>query len=100
MDGLASTRPVYNRWLPYWAVYQADLQQTLRSWVYRVWVAVAVLAVVGFLLYRCGIAHEAGIVQPASALVAQLLRWTPIASVTLIVALPAGCLSSAGRTPA
>src|SRR5262249_53469637 len=59
-----------------------------------VWVAVAVLAVVGFLLYRCGIAHEAGIVQPASALVAQLLRWTAIASVTLIVALTAGRISS------
>ena len=27
-----------NRWLPYWAVFQADVRQTLRSWVYRVWV--------------------------------------------------------------
>jgi len=95
MDGLASTRrPVYNRWLPYWAVYQADVQQTLRSWVYRVWVAVALLAIVGFLLYRCGVAHEAGIVQPASAIMSQLLRWTVLGSVTLIVALTAGCISS------
>ena len=45
MDATASTRPVYNRWLPYWAVYQADVQQTLRSWVYRVWVVVSVMAV-------------------------------------------------------
>jgi hypothetical protein len=94
MDGLASTRPTYNRWLPYWAVYQADVRQTLHSWVYRVWVAVAVLAVVGFLLYRCGVAHEAGIVQPASAIMSQLLRWTVLGSVTLIVALTAGCISS------
>src|SRR5689334_21525972 len=94
MDGLATTRPVYNRWLPYWAVFQADVHQTLRSWVYRVWVGVAGLALVGFLLYRCGIAHEVGIVQPASKLVADLLRWTALGSVTLIVALTAGCISS------
>lgn len=94
MDGLASTRPAYNRWLPYWAVFQADVNQTLRSWVYRVWVTISVLAVVGFLLYRCGIAHETGIVQPASKLVAELLRWTALGSVTLIVALTAGCISS------
>jgi hypothetical protein len=94
MDGLASTRPAYNRWLPYWAVFQADVAQTLHSWVYRVWVAVSVLAVVGFLLYRCGLAHEAGIVQPASKLVAELIRWTALGSVTLIVALTAGCISS------
>ena len=30
MDGLAATRPTYNRWLPYWAVYQADVNQTQR----------------------------------------------------------------------
>jgi ABC-2 type transport system permease protein len=94
VDGLASARPQYNRWLPYWAVYQADFHQTLRSWVYRVWVAVSVLAVVGFLLYRCGIAHETGIIQPASKLVGELLRWTALGSVTLIVALTAGCISS------
>ena len=94
MDGLAPNRPQYNRWLPYWAVYQADVHQTLRSWVYRVWVAVSVLAVVGFLLYRCGLTHEAGIVQPASKLVGELLRWTALGSVTLIVALTAGCISS------
>ena len=71
MDAVPASRPVtINRWLPYWAVFQADMHQTLRSWVYRVWVLVSVLAAVGYLLYRCGLAHEAGIVQPASKLIA------------------------------
>jgi hypothetical protein len=101
MEGLATpARPQYNRWLPYWAVFQADMHQTLRSWVYRVWVLVSVLAAVGFLLYRCGLAHEAGIVQPASKLIADLLRWTTLGSVTLIVALTAGSISSERGTMA
>jgi ABC-type transport system involved in multi-copper enzyme maturation permease subunit len=101
MEGLATTgRPVYNRWLPYWAVYQADTHQILRSWVYRVWVLVSLLAAVGYLLYRCGLAHEAGIVQPASKLIADLLRWTTLGSVTLIVVLTAGTISSERGTMA
>ena len=101
MEGLATPgRPVYNRWLPYWAVFQADMHQTLRSWVYRVWVLVSVLAAVGYLLYRCGLADEAGIVQPASKLIADLLRWTTLGSVTLIVVLTAGSISSERGTMA
>ena len=101
MEGLvAPRRPVYNRWLPYWAVFQADMHQTLRSWVYRVWVLVSVLAAVGYLVYRCGLAHEAGIAQPASKLVADLLRWTTLGSVTLIVVLTAGSISAERGTMA
>jgi ABC-type transport system involved in multi-copper enzyme maturation permease subunit len=101
MEGLATgARPRYNRLLPYWAVFQADMHQTLRSWVYRVWVLVSVLAAVGYLLYRCGLAHEAGIVQPASKLIADLLRWTTIGSVTLIVVLTAGSISGERGTMA
>src|ERR1700722_7071455 len=94
-------RPVpINRWLPYWAVLQADVHQTLRSWVYRVWVLVSVLAAVGYLLYRFGLSHEAGIVQPASKLIADLLRWTLLGSTTLIVVLTAGSISSERGTMA
>jgi ABC-type transport system involved in multi-copper enzyme maturation permease subunit len=101
MEGLATpSRLVYNRWLPYWAVFQADMHQTLRSWVYRVWVLVSVLAAVGYLIYRCGLAHEAGLVQPASKLIADLLRWTTLGSVTLIVVLTAGSISSERGTMA
>jgi ABC-type transport system involved in multi-copper enzyme maturation permease subunit len=82
------------RWLPYWAVFQADFRQTLQSWVYRFWVLLSVLAAVGYLLYRFGISHEAGIVQPASKLISDLLRWSVLGSVALIIALTGGSISS------
>ena len=84
----------YNPLLPYWAVFQADLRQTLRSWVYRCWVLVWVVAAVGYLLYCFGVHHEAGIVQQASAVISDLLRWTVLGSVTLIVVLTGGSISS------
>jgi ABC-type transport system involved in multi-copper enzyme maturation permease subunit len=98
---LEKKKPVtFNRWLPYWAVFQADVQQTVHSWVYRIWVLVSVLAAVGYLLYRFGLSHEAGIVQPASKLIAELLRWTLLGSITLIVVLTAGSISSERGTMA
>jgi hypothetical protein len=91
----AAKKPVtFNRWLPYWAVFQADVHQALRSWVYRVWVLACVLATVGYLLYRYALAHEAGIVQHASVLISDLLRWTVVGSAALIVVLTAGSISS------
>jgi hypothetical protein len=83
-----------NRWLPYWAVFQSDVRQTLRSWIYRTWILVSVLSAVGYLLYRVGIDREAGIVQHASILISDLLRWCVFGSVTLIIILTAGCISS------
>jgi ABC-2 type transport system permease protein len=41
----------FNRFLPYWAVLQTDLRQTLRSWVYRLWVLTTVVAAGGSILY-------------------------------------------------
>ncbi len=96
----APARVKIKRWLPYWAVFQADVSQTLRSWVYRTWVLVSVLVTVGYLLYRRGVAHEAGIVQPASLLISDLLRWTVLGSVTLIIVLTAGSISSERGTMA
>ena len=89
-----------NRWLPYWAVFQADVHQTLRSWVYRTWVLMSLLAAVGYLLYRVGAYREAGIIQPASVLISDLLRWTVLGSVTLIIVLTVGCISSERGTMA
>src|SRR5262245_13469659 len=95
MDAPAAAKPPkINRWLPYWAVFRADLHQTLTSWVYRVWVLVSVLAAVGYLLYRVGIQREAGIVQHASTLLSDLLRWTLFGSITLLIVLTAGSISS------
>lgn len=94
MDTPAAAKPAkFNRVLPYWAVLQADVQQTLSSWIYRCWVLASVAAAVGYLLYRVGVYREAGIVQHGSDLISDLLRWTVLASPTLIVVLTAGCIS-------
>jgi hypothetical protein len=82
--------PKYIRLLPYWAVLQTDLRQTLRGWVWRTWVLATVLAAVGYLLYRLGVYREAGIVQRASLLVGDLLRWSLLASGLLVVVLTVG----------
>lgn len=88
------------RWLPYWAVLQVDLRQTLGNWVYRGWVLASILAVVGCLLYKFGVIREAGMLQSASELTSNLLRWTVIASATLIVVLTAGAISGERGTMA
>jgi ABC-2 type transport system permease protein len=82
-----------NRWLPYWAVLQMDVHQTLRSWVYRCWVGVSALALVGYLVYRVGVYKEAGIQQSASHLVSDLLQWIVYASVALIVVVSVGSIA-------
>ena len=83
-----------NRWLPYWAVFQYDVGQTLRSWVYRVWVLAVLLAAAGFLLYRFGLTQEAGYIEQASKLFSNLLQGAVLGSVAFVVVLTAGCISS------
>lgn len=90
----SKTEAAINHWLPYWAVFQADFFQTIRSWVYRTWVLVSMLAAVGHLLYHLGIYHQAGVVQHASTWMSGLLRWTVLGSVTLIIVMTAGSISS------
>ncbi|HEY7311999.1 MAG TPA: ABC transporter permease [Gemmataceae bacterium] len=101
MDAVAEKKPItFNRWLPYWAVFQSDVRQTLRSWVYRFWVLLSVLATVGYLLYRFGSYNEVGIVQSASLHVSQLLRWVVLGSAVIICVLTAGSISSERGTMA
>jgi ABC-2 type transport system permease protein len=88
------------RWLPYWAVFQADARQTVHSWVYRAWVLVSVLSAVGYLLYRVGVYREAGILEQASTLISDLLRWCIFGSLTLIIVLTAGSISAERGTMA
>jgi ABC-type transport system involved in multi-copper enzyme maturation permease subunit len=88
-----------NRFLPYWAVFQADMRQTLRSWIYRLWVLLSFGAAVGYLLYRFG-AKQTGIVQPASLMMSDLLRWYVLGSITLIIVLTAGTICSERGTMA
>src|SRR6186997_3304195 len=94
MDATAPTPTRYLTWLPYWAVLQTDLRQTVRSWVYRIWVLAAVLSAGGYLMYRVGTYREAGIVQPASALLAEVLRGTLLGSVALIVVLAVSSIAA------
>ena len=101
MDAVADKKAVaFNRWLPYWAVFQSDVRQTLRSWVYRFWVLLSVLATVGYLLYSFGIYHEAGIIQSASLHISHLLLWIVLGSAVIICVLTAGSISSERGTMA
>ena len=77
------------------------LPQTLRSWVYRVWVLVSVLAAVGYLLYRFGAVprgrHRAAGLATSSA---TCCAGSLLGSVTLIIVLTAGSISSERGTMA
>ncbi|MCE9565498.1 MAG: ABC transporter permease [Planctomycetes bacterium] len=77
----------FNKFLPYWAVFQTDLKQTVRSWVYRLWVIMTVFASGGFLLYRVGLHQEAGIVQSAAVQCGDLFRIMVMGSLALVVVL-------------
>lgn len=101
MDTIAPSLPVpstatvrFRRWLPYWAVLQTDLRQTLRSWVFRLWVVVSILAAVGYLLYRFGVHREAGIIQSASLHTSDLLRGIVLGSIALIVVLSVSSIAA------
>ncbi|MCI0685093.1 MAG: ABC transporter permease [Gemmataceae bacterium] len=82
-----------NRFLPYWAVLQSDMRQTLRSWIYRLWVLMTLAAAVGYLLFRFGARQVAGMVQSAPEMLGDLLTWVIWGSVTLIIVLTAGTIS-------
>ena len=95
MDATAPTPTLrYRRWLPYWAVLQTDVRQTLRSWVYRLWVTVSLVAAIGYLLYRFGIHREAGIIQSAAVHTSDLLRGMILGSLALIVVLTVSSIAS------
>src|SRR5882672_8912031 len=85
----------FNKFLPYWAVLQTDLRQTYHSWVYRLWVFMAVLAAGGLLLYRVGVHKEAGMFQSAAAQCGDLFR-IPVVSSRPRSAARGGAASTAG----
>jgi hypothetical protein len=90
----------FNKFLPYWAVLQTDLRQTVRSWVYRLWVLMSVVAAGGFLLYRAGLQQEAGILQSAAAQCGDLFRVMVVGSLALVVVLAVSAISSEKGTVA
>lgn len=101
MDAITAPTPVkINRWLPWWAVVQSDVRYTLRSWVYRTWIILSFVSAMGFLLYRLGAWQVAGVMQSASEMMSDLLHWTLIGSVTLIISLTVGSIASERGTMA
>ena len=97
MDVPATTAPKsmtnqVNRFLPYWAVFQMDVNQTLANWIYRLWVLLTLATATGFLLYRYGVKEGAGLVSPAHELISQLLKWVVHGGVTLIIVLTSGTI--------
>lgn len=94
MDAAATAVPFrFNRFLPYWAVLQTDLGQTLRSWVYRLWLIMMGLAAVGYVLFKLGAAN-AGEYQSVAAQSDDLLRALAIGSLSLISLLAVSSISS------
>jgi ABC-2 type transport system permease protein len=97
---IAPVRVKLNRFLPYWAVFQADLKTTFNSWIYRVWVLLSMGVAVGYLLYRFGARQVAGMIQSAPDTVGDLMHWVIFGSITLIIALTAGTICSESGTMA
>jgi ABC-2 type transport system permease protein len=90
----------FNRFLPYWAVFQTDMRQTLRGWTYRLWVLVTVLAAAGFLLYRVGVHNEAGMFRSAAAQSGDLFRLVVVGSLALVVVLAVSAVGAERGTVA
>jgi ABC-2 type transport system permease protein len=90
----------FNKFLPYWAVLQTDLRQTVRNWVYRLWVLMTIVAAGGFLLYRAGVHREAGIIQSAAAQCGDLFRMMVVSSLALVVVLAVSAISAEKGTVA
>jgi ABC-type transport system involved in multi-copper enzyme maturation permease subunit len=82
------------RLVSYLAVFQSDLHQTLRSWLYRVWVLLSISVAAGYLLYRFGLYKEVGLVRPAPQLMTDLFEWLILGGMTLIIILTAGTISA------
>ena len=90
----------FNKFLPYWAVLQTDLRQTMRSWVYRLWVLMTVVAATGFLLYRVGIHKEAGLLHSAAGQCGELFRILVVGGLALVVVLAVSAIGGERGTVA
>lgn len=95
MDAAATHPPLrHSLLLPYWAVLQMDVWQTLRSWVFRVWVLAGALLGFGYLLHRAAIHYQAGILQSSAAFMTEVLQFSLLIGSTLVILLTAGTISS------
>ncbi len=83
----------YQSWLPYWAVLQTDFRQTIRSWVYRVWVMVCFISILVYLFYRFGIHSESWLIQSASLHTSFVIRGVLLGSLALVVILSVSAIA-------
>ncbi len=83
----------FHRLLPYWAVLQTDIAQTARSWVYRLWLLMMLLAAGGYVLFKLG-AAKAGEYEPVAVQTDDLLRALAIGSLSLISLIAVSSISS------
>ncbi len=83
-----------NRWLPYWAVFQMDVRQTTRSWLFRIWLLAAAALSIGYLLHRAAIHYQAGMLQYASSMMGEVLQFALLVGTTLVIILTAGAISA------
>jgi ABC-2 type transport system permease protein len=88
------TRLRFYRFLPYWAVFQTDLRQTPRNWVWRTWVFVSIAAAMLYLTHRFAMFKEANFVLKGDVIVANLLRSIALGTVTLVVAFCSGAIAT------
>jgi ABC-2 type transport system permease protein len=87
MDAPAAPKIRFNPLLPYWAVLQTDLRQTLHSGVYRLWVVMAVVAVGGSVVYKLGAHQLTGMTQYAADHGGTALRGLVVGSLGLVALL-------------
>lgn len=93
----APTIPIsvrYYRFLPYLAVLQTDLKQTPKNWVWRTWVGASLIAAALYLTHRFAIYREVKIVETVDKVIGNLLHWTALGTVTLIVAFTSGAIAT------
>ncbi|MCS7021624.1 MAG: ABC transporter permease [Gemmataceae bacterium] len=84
----------FHRFLPYWAVLQTDLRQTAQSWLFSLWMVLALAGVGGFFLYRVGVQQQAGLVQAAAVQCGEALRAVFLGSVAVAAILGVAAISS------
>lgn len=96
MDSPALPRPNVrrpSRWLPYFAVLKTDLSQTLRGWLFRACLFVAIVLSLGHLVHRATMHHQLGLLQPASVMLAELLQYIVLVGSTLVIVLSIGAIA-------
>jgi hypothetical protein len=90
----ATGKAVYYRWLPYAAVLQTDLRATPKNWIWRVWVIASLVAASLYLTHKFAVYREARFVQTVDKVVGNLLNWTALGTVTLVIAFSSGAIAA------